>query len=72
MDTELPPQESEGNVTEWKFLHVVFITVHRPGQCECVTATVCVWMNIHALFSAFLFRPLPGPQPAPGDVAHRR
>lgn len=53
MDTELPPQESEGKVKEWKFCPLIFLRViHHDLWSVSVSLchSYCVSMNIHSLF----------------------
>lgn len=80
MDTELPPQESEGKEVEvgpLVSLHDACLH-HEPQEgtsslrlqfdsCSIWTCGLTV-----LCFSLFLFRPLPGFKPTPRDMAHRR
>lgn len=74
MDTELPPQESEGKVMD-----VGWCLHHRSPDSDSqffMPVSVFIYYgktHEHVLtVSFFLLRPLPGFKPTPRDMAHRR
>lgn len=83
METELPPQESEGKSI--KFTIFDFRTLNRsiminvgPGSPSLTEISQnqafsnFTFFILLIIYSASLFRPLPGSKPASGDMAHRR
>lgn len=83
METELPPQESEGKsikftIFDLRTLNRSMIINAGHGSLSLTeisqdqTFSNFTFFIQLIIYSASLFRPLPGFKPASGDMAHRR